>query len=156
MAYCFETPTTLYLGANNKHLNWLTGENGQKSSQRHCINVATSPNYFTLFSDNRAVCNLSHTKGVPKSYSGLGNEAVPYPYPTKHSCNRGFPLLPGSISITNNTMKNPQKNVLFVINMIFNKWNNAPFYSKPFLLDLKNSFFKCSYPMSLYQYNLFI
>lgn len=42
--------------------------------------------------------------------------------------------------MANNTTKKPQKTMLFVINMIFNKWNNAPFYSKPFLLDLKNSF----------------
>lgn len=52
------------------------------------------------------------------------------------------PLIPGRTSCYSRPIipwKTPQTTMLFIINMIFNKWNNAPFYSKPFLLDLRNS-----------------
>lgn len=67
---------------------------------------------------------------------------VPYPSTNKTQLQQGFSSHSWQhvvLLMANNTMKNPQKTMLFVINMIFNKWNNAPFYSKPFLVDLKNS-----------------
>lgn len=41
-----------------------------------------------------------------------------------------------TIIISGDLMKS-KDTITVVINMIFNKWNNAPFYSKPFL-NLKN------------------
>lgn len=41
------------------------------------------------------------------------------------------------VRMANNDMNHQQKTMLFVINMIFNKWNNAPFLQQAFSLRPK-------------------
>lgn len=102
-----------------------------------------------------------HAKGAWKSHSALSNQGIPYPptnQPTQlqggvSSSSHSWSML---LLVANNDMNHQQKTMLFVINMIFNKWNNAPFLQQAFSLRPKEQPFKCSYPMSLYQYNLFI